>query len=62
MFFGQPVCNKFFIIVYATGSKSLKNIMKHKTDNGPVPEHMETVERGCHMDLCLRILRQQYNS
>ena len=37
MFLGQPVCKKFFIVVYATGSKSLKNIMKHMTDNGPVP-------------------------
>ena len=37
MFMGQPVCKKFFVVVYATGSKSLKNIMKHMTDNGPVP-------------------------
>ena len=37
MFLWQPVCKKFFIVVYATGSKSLKNIMKHMTDNGPVP-------------------------
>ena len=37
MFLGQPVCKNFFIVVYATGSKSLKNIMKHMADNGPVP-------------------------